>query len=46
VQDDASAFVYEPSTAWFTFTDRDITFPGFDGGGQRVFLVLPIHIAI
>ncbi|KAJ7857108.1 hypothetical protein B0H14DRAFT_3448075 [Mycena olivaceomarginata] len=36
VQDDASAFVYEPPTAWFTFTDRDITFPGFDGGGQRV----------
>ncbi|KAJ7836787.1 hypothetical protein B0H14DRAFT_1119779 [Mycena olivaceomarginata] len=34
VQDDASAFVYEPPTAWFTFTDRDITFPGFDGGGH------------
>ncbi|KAJ7790432.1 hypothetical protein B0H14DRAFT_2939863 [Mycena olivaceomarginata] len=23
-----------PPTAWFTFTDRDITFPGFDGSGH------------
>ncbi|KAJ7449409.1 hypothetical protein B0H11DRAFT_2078595 [Mycena galericulata] len=34
IQDDTSAFVYEPPAAWSSFTSPSTSFPGFDGTGH------------
>ncbi|KAJ7461357.1 hypothetical protein B0H11DRAFT_2056877 [Mycena galericulata] len=34
IQDDTSAFVYEPPAAWSSFASPSTSFPGFDGTGH------------